>query len=544
MNDGGLKMSEKEEIKKRDIESDKTSEFESKVYVITAAQGIQNPASASKYGRDSSKGRPNVPLIKNIEKYVEDNHGELRICAIAGSYVNEIETHSFFHDRSNIYMDEDAFNRLGAQREREEERRTTKEGELLRYPQHYFWHEIPDVDHPKTDRILNSKISLIGLPEPPQNQDPLSGNLDLSQYVEKSIIFPHTKQRFKPVPKNLGGKLPRIVMTTGCCTHPNYNGSNRRGRKAIRDHQYGFAVVETIDNKLYLPRLVPAQKDGTFIDMGIKYSAKTGRISRAKTQALILGDIHCPNQDEKTMQANFEMIDYFKPSELYIHDLFDGVSVSPHTAEDEIEHMFLAESGMNKLEDEVEKCYDLLMGISRHMGKRKVKVIASNHDDFLRRWLTSGSYRKEPHNARFAHKIYSKIQPEQWPLAVAMEIIGKLPNNIEFLTLSDDCRPWGYETAAHGHKGINGARGSLKSLRTGYGKVIMGHTHQLEVNKGSICVGTSGIIPMPYQKGQPSTSIRGSAVIYGGDWLKPFQLYMVTGEGKTIIKWTNNHPKR
>lgn len=491
-------------------------DFEKKVYAITAAQGIQNPYSAKRYGKNSSKGKPNLPLIKNIEKYVQENKGELIISAITGSYVNEIEMHSFFHNRDDVYMDEDAFYRLQAQRESEEIRRITKEGELNKYPQHFFWNEIPDVDYSKTDKTLNSKMALIGLPEPPQNQDPLSGNMDLPNKYRKSIIFPHPKQRFKPAPKNLGGKLPRIVMTTGCCTYPSYNGSNRRGRKAIRDHDYGFAVIEIIDNRLYLARIVPAQKDGTFIDMGIKYSSKTGRISQAKTWALILGDIHCPNEDKKTMHANFEMMDYFKPQEVYIHDLFDGVSVSPHTADDELEDMFKAEEEMDNLEEEVEKCYELLENMSEHIGRRKIKIVASNHDDFLKRWLAKGTYRKEPRNARFAHKIFSTIQRGEWPLAVAMEIVGKLPKNIEFLTLSDDCRPWGYQCSAHGHKGINGARGNLKSLIKGYGKVIMGHTHELEINLGSICVGTSGIIPMPYQIGQPSTSIRGNAVIYQG----------------------------
>ena len=33
---------------------------------------------------------------------------------------------------------------------------------------------------------------------------------------------------------------------------------------------------------------------------------------------------------------------------------------------------------------------------------------------------------------------------------------------------------------------------------------------------GSISVGTSGVIPMPYQEGQPSTSMAGNAVIYEG----------------------------
>jgi hypothetical protein len=501
-----------------------------KTYVITAAQGMQNPASAKKYGRNSVKGRPNVNLIRNIEKYAKHNNGELRICSVAGSYVNEIEMHPLFHNRKDVYMDEDAFNRLRGQREKELDRRTTKEGEILKYPQHYFWDEIPEAEYFGTDKTLNSKLALTGLPEPSQNQDPLSGNMDLPIKYRKSIIFPHTKQRFKPAPKNLSGKLPRFVMTTGCCTHPNYNGSNRRGRKAIRDHDYGFAVVDVIDNKVYLPRLIPAQKDGTFIDMGLKYSAKTNRISKAKTRALILGDIHCPNEDGPTMLANYEMIEFFKPAELYIHDLFDGVSVSHHNFGDELKDMFRSEEGADNLEEEVIQCNTILHRLSEYIGPGIIKVVASNHDDFLRRWLSEGKYRNEPQNARFAHKIISQIQKGQWPLAVAMKIIGKLPKNVEFLTLTEDCKPWGYECAAHGHKGINGARGNLKSLITGYGKVIMGHTHELEVRNGSICVG----IPMPYQEGQPSTSMRGSAVIYDGGLIQSLPIIPLPGKSRWI----------
>lgn len=53
-----------------------------KTYVITSAQGIQNPYSARMYGRDSTKGKPNLPLIKNMESYAKKENAELQICGI------------------------------------------------------------------------------------------------------------------------------------------------------------------------------------------------------------------------------------------------------------------------------------------------------------------------------------------------------------------------------------------------------------------------------------------------------------------------------
>jgi len=54
----------------------------------------------------------------------------------------------------------------------------------------------------------------------------------------------------------------------------------------------------------------------------------------------------------------------------------------------------------------------------------------------------------------------------------------------------------------------------------GYGKVVMGHVHQIEINSGSISVGTSSNIPLEYQLGQPSTSMAGNAVLYDGGLLQ------------------------
>src|SRR5680860_1415097 len=99
--------------------SDERSKSKEKTYVITAAQGIQNPYSARMYGRDISKGAPNIPLIKNIESYVEANNAELQIHSINGANCNEIELHPFFENRDDVYVDVDSKKRNLQNREKE-----------------------------------------------------------------------------------------------------------------------------------------------------------------------------------------------------------------------------------------------------------------------------------------------------------------------------------------------------------------------------------------------------------------------------------------
>ncbi len=397
-----------------------------KTYVITSAQGIQNPHSAEMFGKDNSKGSPNKQLIENIEKYAKKEDGELRIVAIAGSYVNEMELDASLRERNDVYMNKKTFARLEAQRAREKSQRDkweeareiaeNSEKEFKRkYPCRFFRDEISDKAYHDVEKKLNKKVGLIGIPEPPQNRDPTSGNTDLTSHLEESVIFGSPKQRLKPVAKNMSGKHPRIIVTTGCCTHPNYNETNRMGNRAARDHQYGFVVVDVLGDEFYLPRLVPARKDGTFVDMGVKYSPGKDPI-KVKTTSLILGDLHIPNQDSRAIKASEEMVDYFKPGEVYIHDAFDAQSINVHNLDDELIAMWNYEERISNLEEEVSLVRDYLIKTAEQMPYGKVRVVASNHDDMLRRWLAKGRYRGDGQNARFAHKIISKINPTDMKL--------------------------------------------------------------------------------------------------------------------------------
>ncbi len=508
-------------------EGAKKNQFPSKTHVIIAAQGIQNPYSAEHYGRDFSKGEVNDSLLKNIEKYVEKNKAELNICAVPGAYVNEIELDSFFHYRGDVYIEKNAKKRLNSQREREQEKRDIWERQKdyaeskgkpfdKPYPYHFFWDEIPETDYKITGKRLNTNVSIVGIPEPSQNIDPFVRKKRFTtKYGGNSIIIPSTKQKLQPVATGQAGNYPRLMIATGCLTKPNYNTTNRTGFLANEEHEFGFCVVDVLDDKLYLPRLVPAQSNGTFIDLGMKY-ADGKNTERVRAHVLVLGDAHVSELDFLTDKANDEMIDYFNPKFIHIHDVFNSRCINSHELDDEIAETDKVERSIDSLEEELFLTGEYLSQKAKLAKHGKIIVNYSNHDDMLYRWLSNGGYRTDKKNRRVAHKILGVYQKGDSILETALRVMEQdIPHNIKFLKLGEDAIYWGYQCGMHGHKGKNGAQGSLKSLMED-GKIIIGHVHQLEINQGSGSVGTSSKIPLEYQLGQLSTSMAGNIVIYEG----------------------------
>lgn len=93
-----------------------------KTYVITAAQAIQSEKHAEEYGEDETKGAPNVPLIENMDRYVEECHGESMILQMQGMGSSEVHLHDFFEDRDDVYINKNKLAWLESQRTREIER--------------------------------------------------------------------------------------------------------------------------------------------------------------------------------------------------------------------------------------------------------------------------------------------------------------------------------------------------------------------------------------------------------------------------------------
>jgi len=498
---------------------------QTKTFVVTAAQAYQNPHSSSMYGENPNAGKPNLPLMNAIDAYCHDHSAESIIQAVRGSYVNEIELDEFFRNRRDVVMESSAFKRLLAERTREQEKRDAWEEQMAKskhglsrpMPRHYFGDRIDDHVYPELNvRALNRKIAVVEPQTPSQNEDPCAGNRDLPQdYLGLSVIIPHPKQRLVSVPKDLGGKMPRILLTTGCCTYPNYNDTNSRGKKANRHHQYGFVVVDVLDPKTYLPRIVPALEDGTFVDLGVKYAP--GRDpEKIRTKALVLGDIHVPFQNPSSIKASLEMVQELQPEKIFIHDLLDFYCVNHHNADNLLWRMDLAERGIDGLGSELEAGLAFLKQLSE-VATGRIYVVPSNHDRFVSDWINSGRVLKDPKNMRIGAGIIRNFSSSKSIARTALEQVGRIPRNIEFLLLDSDQRPHSYECSAHGHLGIDGAKGTLRQFKVSYGRVVTGHTHTLEVDGHAISAGTNSEIPMEYQKGQPSKAMAGNVAIYAPD---------------------------
>ena len=295
------------------------SRYDHRTYVISSIQAVQSERNANKYKNvDPSKGEPNRNLINGLEKFCEINEGQLYLLTMNGMDATERDLHPYFlQDKFKVMEPHDR------------------------------------------DYKLNNNCIISDIIVPPQNVDP-STSKDRYVQSDQTMIFAHPKQRFKTVAAG-NAKLPKILATTGACTHPNYNETNSKGDTAKKDHKYGAVVVEIIDDTSYNLRHIPAFKNGKFIDLGVLYNGNKIVEEKVKCEALVLGDIHWGDHDFRAIEANYEMIDFFKPKRLFLHDLLNGHSVNPHEKDNFLSRARFYEQGRLSIEDELKAVYKELI---------------------------------------------------------------------------------------------------------------------------------------------------------------------------------------
>jgi hypothetical protein len=349
---------------------------------------------------------------------------------------------------------------------------------------------------------------------PPQNIDPATSRDRIVQ-ADQTRIYAHSKQRLKSIASG-NNKFPKLLATTGSCTLPNYNQTNHRGDLATKEHCLGAIILEIIDNAHFNIRHIPALKNGKFIDMAHVYDGTKRERKKVNVEALVLGDIHLGDHDPKTMKANYEMIDYFKPKRLFLHDLVNGHSVNPHERDNLLKRAIAYEENRLNIELELYNVHKELLKFSKRMKGGEVNIVYSNHPFFIDRYLDGGRFMQEPWNAKIAIKLADAMLNGENPVEYGIKMMGQLPSNVHFLKLRDDYKVWGWQLASHGHKGISGARGSIRSREVGFGKSITGHTHAPEILRNTYIVGTSTKLDLPYTDGSISTWLAANAVLYEG----------------------------
>lgn len=376
------------------------------------------------------------------------------------------------------------------------------------------------VPHLVNQRIkLNRNLVLLGdIKTQPTAVNPLSG-FDAITAGESGILA-HTKLELKTIatPQHL---YPKILTTTGAITKPNYTDT-KAGKLGEFHHYLGACVVELDRQKFHLRQVGFDKKNGSFFDLDTIYGASwnAGKpYPGIELAALNMGDTHVGFTDPRVEKATFGpggIVETLRPKKLIWHDIFDGYACNPHhrLAQDPFIGRAKWRGGRTNVRGEVERSIEFIVAHTVN-GVQSV-VVFSNHNDFLRRWVTSKAGANDPENMDFYHELAARMakgaKMEAWGatypdpyIDCVEEAVAEL-NRKDIICLRPDQSYMinGIEHGFHGHDGPNGARGSRRNMRRMGVKSIIEHNHSPGIDEGCWQGGTSTYRRAEYTRGPSS----------------------------------------
>jgi hypothetical protein len=486
----GLKEREEEEPEQYKIAKQKKFDKSKKRVIITWAQN-------------------NTPVherfLRNIEQYAKEINAEIHV--IAGRYKNPT---SIFTDKDYEHWEDRLEPYLDANR-----------------------HNI----HRYVSIMSDIKIQ-------PTAVNPMTGLQGMS--AENSCIFGGPKMQMETIPV-LEGNKPKMMLTTGACTEPNYTDS-KAGKKGEFHHMFGFVIVEIEEKKNFYVRQVTANDDGDFSDLYYRTTFKgtledvqvgeetysemffgewvertrpkfekqwvgDSTVTKLKKIAgIVFGDLHYGHHDQKVLDETMGMLNNIKPKTVILHDVFDGHSISHHERKDPFIQYQREMDGSNSLKKEVDEMLDNLRVFKQF---KNVIIVRSNHDDFIDRWLKDIDWKKTTtfRNSLEYMEYASAILSGRATQGVVPYLINQRYPNFKTLDRSSSYKVKTWEVGQHGDVGANGSRGSLLQFRKLNTKVIVGHYHSPGRKDGAMAVGTSTHLRVGYNMG-PSSWLQSHVIIH------------------------------
>ena len=336
-----------------------------------------------------------------------------------------------------------------------------------------------------------------------------------------SGIIGHPKQELQYIatPQQT---LPKALMTTGACTVRNYIPS-KAGAAGAHHHTFGAIVVEKDGDRFHF-RQLNAINDGSFIDIDKKYSPD-GTVEKAgPVPLLVCGDLHerfaCPKAIAATLTDKDSMLNVLKPKRIAWHDVMDGYAANPHDRDNPFMKVARYDKGYSNIKEEIKSCakfFDLY--IPKDVENY---VVASNHEDFLSRWMNWVDWRHDPENAEFYLETALEMVREGYVDDTGYKGIHPFPlwmkrfvekANMTYLGIDESFTCHGIEAGFHGHRGPNGAKGSLQSFGKIGVRTIIGHSHTPGIRDGAFQVGTMSQLVLDYTSG-PSSWLNTNGVVY------------------------------
>lgn len=381
-----------------------------------------------------------------------------------------------------------------------------------------------------------------------------------------SFIFASPKQTLRSIPDKYG-KFPRMQMSPGAITRPNYIVKKfkrtKRRLMAENDHLIGAIIVEKEGDYFYARQTQRGEK-GSFIDWGVQYH-KDGTASVLNPESFVMGDLHSKKKCVPTFELWLELIKTWKTKAI-VHDIYDSASQNPHEMHKPISAMVSMLEGDTSTPDEIAT---LVKDLERIRSVAVETFIPdSNHDDMLARSFDNGAIWKIPQNAFLGsllmpmavlHQMRDEYTEDQISglvqekLNISKEVLYRMYPNLckPYSLLQFACELYGlksgkdliwgrlessyksgeFELADHGHKGANGAKGSANTFRQSFPKYIHGHTHtEYQLNFiASVGHSTAGA---RYAKGGLSGWTKSSAIVYGSGQFQ--QLRSINGKVRSF----------
>ncbi len=364
-----------------------------------------------------------------------------------------------------------------------------------------------------TKRVrLNQNLVLLGdVKTQPTAMSPLTGFDAITE--GESGILGHTKLQLRSVatPQN---RYPKLLTTTGACTSPNYTDS-KAGKLGEFHHCLGATLVELDGKHFHLRQLNADKKTGAFQDLDKVYAPEG--VTEGTVEAIVLGDAHVGSVDPAVERATFGsggMVGALRPKYLVWHDLLDGYAVNPHHQDNPFIRVAKEKQGLADIAQEVARACRYVQGHTPE-GATSL-VVASNHDEFLRRWLMTANWKNDPINALFylatAKVMCNAVSDGERfsPLGYWMSL---LTPGVRYLDIDESFQISGIETGVHGDLGPNGSRGSVRNLRRIGVKSVIGHSHSPAIEEGCYQVGTMTKLRLEYNLG-PSSWLNTHCLIY------------------------------
>lgn len=364
------------------------------------------------------------------------------------------------------------------------------------------------------DKSLNSNFSLCSIQVSAKQIKSITGLSRLGNR-EGSYVFASPKQFLEYVPSGNSREKKYAIMTPGACTNPSYYSetfvSKRLSYIAEKDHTIGAIIVEILDKRKFDFRQIQCDENGSFIDMGVQYSPD-GSVKEVPVN-VIMGDLHGVQVDHDALDYFITKFDGLHIKNLFLHDVFDGISISHHI-KDISEKAKRYNENHDNLESELRKTHDLIEVIDQKTNPQKLHIVKSNHDEFLDRYLSAGNYISDPTNHLLSLKIATALFENKDILKHAFKTVEcQVPKHWIFHPRETSFKIGGVECASHGDLGMNGAKPSLNSLEKIYGSCIVGHNHTAAIQRGVFRVGTLSKLDMGYNRG-PSSWTQTCCLLY------------------------------